>query len=96
MLRAAICDDESVILSMMKSSIEKTFLQEKFDCSIQAFSSGEELLKIHKDQPYDVLFLDIYMTGYSGFDVAKTVGKLTPNTLLIFVTSQDSMVYNSL
>lgn len=25
MLRAAICDDESVILSMMKSSIEKTF-----------------------------------------------------------------------
>ena len=49
MLRAAICDDESVILSMMKSSIEKTFLQEKFDCSIQAFSSGEELLKILED-----------------------------------------------
>lgn len=50
MLRAAICDDEVVILSTMKSSIEKTFLQEKFDCSIQAFSSGEELLKSHKTQ----------------------------------------------
>ena len=96
MLKAAICDDESIILSMMKSSIEKTFLQEKFDCTVQAFSSGEDLLKSHKTQSYDILFLDIYMTGCSGFDVAKTVGKLTPNTLLIFVTSQDSMVYNSL
>ena len=34
MLRAAICDDEVVILSTMKSSIEKTFLQEKFDFRI--------------------------------------------------------------
>ena len=33
MLRAAICDDESVILSMMKSSIEKTFLQ--IDCQVK-------------------------------------------------------------
>lgn len=67
MLRAAICDDETVMLAMMKSSIERIFLQEQFDCSIQSFSSGEELLKSHWTQPYDILFLDIYMTGCSGF-----------------------------
>lgn len=96
MLRAAICDDETVMLAMMRSSIEQIFLQEQFDCSMQSFSSGEELLKSHWTQPYDILFLDIYMTGCSGFDVAKVVSKQTPKTLLIFVTSQDSMVYNSL
>lgn len=96
MLRAAICDDEIIILSMMKSSIEKTFLHENFDCSIQSFSSGKELWENHLKQPYDILFLDIYMRGISGFDIAKAVNSYTPKTLMIFVTSQDSLVYNSL
>lgn len=96
MLRSAICDDEVAMLTLMESSINQIFQQEQFECCIHKFSSGEELLKAHREKPYDILFLDILMKGFSGFDVAKKINRETPKTLLIFVTSQDSMVYNSL
>ena len=96
MLRAAICDDEENLLQIMQQAIETAFSRAKFDCTLDAYPSGTDLLKAHQEKPYDILFLDIYMPDQSGFEIAKAVRQQTEDTLLIFVTSQDALVYNSL
>lgn len=96
MLRAAICDDEETLLQIMKQAIDRAFSRAHFDCLLDAFPSGNALLKAHQKEPYDILFLDIYMPDQSGFEIAKSVRQKNEDTLLIFVTSQDALVYNSL
>lgn len=96
MLRAAICDDEENLLHIMERAIDTAFSRAHFECLLDAFPSGMELLRAHQKEPYDILFLDIYMPDRSGFEIAKAVRQQTEDTLLIFVTSQDALVYNSL
>ena len=96
MLRAAICDDEENLLRIMQRSIDTAFHRAKFACTLDAFPSGTALLEAHQREPYDILFLDIYMPNQSGFEIAKAVRQQNEETLLIFVTSQDALVYNSL
>lgn len=96
MLRAAICDDEENLLHIMERAIDTAFSRAHFDCLLDAFPSGVELLRAHQKEPYDILFLDIYMPDQSGFEIAKAVRQQTEDTLLVFVTSQDALVYNSL
>lgn len=83
-------DDDRFPLRMQR------FDRAGFDCLLDAYPSGSELMEAHRKKPYDILFLDIYMPGQSGFDIAKAVRQQNEETLLIFVTSQDALVYNSL
>lgn len=95
MVRVAVCDDEITVLRQMEFVIQTTFDENEFDCELFCFQSGEELLEAYKKQPFDILFLDIRMPGQSGFDVAKEVRRISYKTLLLFVTSQDELVYDS-
>ncbi len=95
MIRSAICDDESVILEQMYNVVHNTFDENNFACDLFCFQSGIEMLKSHKEHPFDIIFLDILMPDRSGFDVAKDVRTISDKTLLLFVTSQDELVYDS-
>ena len=96
MLRAAVCDDEKPILKLICDCISTVFAKENFPCSLFPYQSGKLMIEHHKENPYDILFLDICMPEPSGFELAKIINSLTPKTLLIFITSQDALVYNSL
>lgn len=48
MLRAAICDDEENLLQIMQRAIGTAFSREKFDCTLDAYPSGTDLLKAHQ------------------------------------------------
>lgn len=95
MIRSAICDDEATSLEQIKKVVENTFTYNNFSCDIFCFSSGIEMLKFHKEQPFDIIFLDILMPDLNGFDIAKEVRAMSDKTLLLFVTSQDELVYDS-
>lgn len=95
MIKVAICDDEPVILELMHSVIHQTFRSDAFPCEISCFHSGEKMLEFHKNHPFDILFLDILMPDRNGFDIAKEVRAISNKTLLLFVTSQDELVYDS-
>ena len=95
MIRAAICDDDKQMLNIMKSVIEETFSSHSFPCRISCYQTGSELLKDHMLHPFQILFLDILMPEQNGFDVAKEVRTISDKTLLLFVTSEDELVYDS-
>ncbi|MDE6426544.1 MAG: LytTR family DNA-binding domain-containing protein [Ruminococcus sp.] len=95
MIRSAICDDESMILEQMYNIVHNTFNKNNFACDLFCFPSGVEMLKFHKEHPFDIIFLDILMPDRNGFDIAKDVRTISDKTLLLFVTSQDELVYDS-
>ncbi len=95
MIRGAICDDEPAVLDYLYEHILKEFKQQGADIHIDKFTMGKDFLNAHKTEPYDVVFLDIRMPDISGFDVAAKLRKLSEKVYIIFVTTENTLVYDS-
>ena len=87
-----VCDDEISVLKILADKIEKCMPEERVLC----FSSGNELLEQLKKKSCDILFLDIDMPGISGMEIADWLKGERGVPLLVFVTSHDELVYDSL
>lgn len=96
MIRAAICDDENTMLDYLYEQISKEFEKQNADVHIDKFTSGNDFLNAHKAEPYEVVFLDIDMPEISGFEIAEQINGISGNTLIVFVTLHDELVYSSL
>ncbi len=66
------------------------------DSSVSVYSSGSGLLAALRNEGCDILLLDIDMPGISGLDIARRLSELPDKPLLVFVTSHDELVYDSL
>lgn len=95
MLRIAVCDDNETMLRSLTDKISETYKQNSMTFEIRSFISGEIFLNSHKEHPFDVVFLDIDMPTISGFDIAEQVNN-ADETLIVFVTSHDELVYSSI
>lgn len=82
MLKIAICDDDLNIVKQMENLLEA---YEKVKCSINIYTSGEELLKKH--EKFEVIFLDIDMSGIDGIETAKAIRNYDKNVKIIYVTN---------
>lgn len=88
-MKIAVCDDETKILEDIKGIILKLYPGD----DVNLFSSGEEFLE--SGEKTDVLLLDIDMPGMSGMDVASSLADEETDTLIVFVTAHDELVYDS-
>ena len=95
MLRIAVCDDDKTMMEVLTEKISETYKQNSIEFEIRSFLSGEFFLNSHKEHPFDVIFLDIDMPEISGFDIAEQVNSAN-ETLIVFVTSHDELVYSSI
>lgn len=76
-------DDEILALEMMTDAVRQVFP----DAEIYDFSSPFKLLSFARNNPCDIVFLDIQMRGMSGVDLARKLKDLYPKINIIFVTS---------
>jgi len=95
MIRGAICDDESAVLDYLYAQISKEFKWQGADIHIDKFTSGKDFLNAHNAEPFDVVFLDIDMPEISGFEIAEQIKDIV-ETLIVFVTLHDELVFSSL
>lgn len=95
MTRVVFCDDEVKILEDLSTKIKKEFEKLDFEIDLYTTENSMELLDHLKKNCVDILFLDIDMPMISGMDVAETLLNNETKTLLVFVTSQDALVYKS-
>jgi DNA-binding LytR/AlgR family response regulator len=95
MYNVAICDDEPKILKDLSDKIKTIF--SKMDISVQYFITHEEtmLLEYLDTNNIDILFLDIDMPKHNGMEIAELILNKEFKTLLIFVTNQEALVYQS-
>ncbi len=83
-MRIAVCDDDL----REREQFEKALQGWDPTRSAEKFISGAALLREAKKQPpFDIVFLDIYMPGENGIDIAKELRKISPETEIVFVTT---------
>jgi len=81
-ISCVIVDDEPMALNLVESYVEKTpFLDLKQKCS-----SAIEAMEFIKNNPVDLLFLDIQMPDLTGIEFSKMLPK---DTRVIFTTAFD-------
>ncbi len=91
-MRIYICDDEPQILRQIGQKVQELLPESK----VTELESSLELCERLRAQVCDVLLLDIDMPELTGLEVAEQLKKLVKKPLLIFVTSHDELVYDSL
>lgn len=86
MLHIAYLEDEAPTAKTLQTYIDR-YAQEK-GLSIQAdhYPCAEDFL-YQNPKRYDLLFMDIRMTGMTGMEAAEQIRKLDPAVAIIFITS---------
>lgn len=95
MYHIAICDDESKILNNIYTKIEGCFKEQGIEAAYFCTTESEKMMEQLQTQKVDVLFLDIDMPHLSGMDIAAYLNENKLSTILVFVTSQDALVYKT-
>ena len=83
-MRIAVCDDDL----KEQDQVEKALQGWDPTRSMEKFWSGTALLEAaQKSPPFDIVFLDIYLPGENGIDIAESLRKISPETGIVFVTT---------
>jgi DNA-binding LytR/AlgR family response regulator len=91
-MRIAICDDENRILE----DLSRMVLELIPDADVSSFGEGRALIDGADKEGFDVVLLDIDMPDLNGLEVAAFFQATDRKPLIIFVTSHDELVYDSL
>ena len=79
--KIAVCDDEQIFVD----DVVKKLKEQSEQCEISEYISGEELLSSPLE--FDMIFLDIEMTGINGINAAFTLRERGFDGMIIFLTS---------
>lgn len=95
MYHIAICDDESRILQDIHTKIAAAMEEANIPAEYFCTDDSKKMMEHLQAETVDVLFLDIDMPHFSGMDIAAYINEHHLNTILVFVTSQDALVYQT-
>ena len=79
--RLLVVDDEEMILSLLKSWLER---ETHFECEF--FSSGEAALAFYEDKGCDVLLTDIRMPGMDGIELLRSIKQVDRDVAVIVMS----------
>jgi signal transduction histidine kinase/ligand-binding sensor domain-containing protein/DNA-binding response OmpR family regulator/HPt (histidine-containing phosphotransfer) domain-containing protein len=81
-----VCDSNPSALSSMKSILKS------YSLNVITAQSGEEVLKLIAEKPYDLLLISIQLSGMSGLDTIVTIkaSPSYPNLKTILITDSDT------
>ena len=82
MINIAICDDDKNVIMQLKGYLN-TYEEEK--CIVTTYNCGEDLIRDRKS--FNIIFLDISMTGMDGIETAKKIRDYDRNVKVIYVTN---------
>jgi DNA-binding LytR/AlgR family response regulator len=92
MFTVAICDDEKFTCSELEESILNFSRRSNIPIDIEIFYTGEELCGFLRENPIDLLFLDIELEGMNGVEVGKFLRQELKNDLtqIVYISSKES------
>jgi CheY-like chemotaxis protein len=85
-IRALVVDDDPVALRAISGALQMRFSKP------ESATDGSGAMALAKEQPFDVIFLDVQMPDIDGFEVCSRIRETTANgrTPVIFLTSHDA------
>ncbi len=88
MPQIAVCEDDKTDLCLLQNTLE--YIRQEFpvQTNIDYYPSGEALMEaVRQNVRYDLLLLDIYLTGMSGIETARCIRNILPEVQIAFLTS---------
>ncbi len=86
-MRIAIVDDIGSEREALSMRLTLQLNRLALHADISGFESGRDFLSAAKEEPFDLVFLDIYMDGENGVDTAKELRLFDQDCLLVFTTT---------
>lgn len=97
MLRLAICDDEALFLNSFQIEFGQiSTVMDLEEYQLDVFQSGKDFAAVATRTEYDAAFLDIDMKDINGFDIAKSMQESYKETLIVFITNRNDLVFEAL
>ncbi len=93
-IRVAICDDNDADRNFLKDALREYSKGQNNLFYVEEFESGEELLNA-KDCRFVLIFLDIYMQGVNGMEVAKELRQRGSKSMIVFCSSSKEYAVES-
>ncbi len=93
-MRFALCDDTDIERRIIRFMIEQYIKEHEYSVRVDEFDSGDALLKSDVTA-YDLVILDIYMSGLNGIDTAKELLQIHPKGKIILCSSSNEFAEES-
>lgn len=88
-MKVAIFDDDKTDRELLKKLIRQCCDSNVWNAKLVEFPNGESLLNNFTPGDFNIYFLDIYMGGMTGVEVAEKIRKHDENAIIIFTTSSE-------
>lgn len=94
-IHVAICDDEKIFCDRILKCMLDVTNKQGLKCTSYICERGTELIKLCEEKKIDAVFLDIAMPDINGFETAERLLKIRSSLIIVFVSSQESMVFSA-
>lgn len=94
--RIGICDDEEFFLEKIYHLVERNLIDLNCHFEIYRFNNAKDLILSNCEGNYDIIFLDIDMPRTNGIEAAMAIKQSSPNVVIVFITSKDELVFESI
>jgi Response regulator of the LytR/AlgR family len=88
-MNIAVFDDDKNDRELLAGLIRQCCDSNIWNAKLVEFSSGESMLNSFIPGDFDIYFLDIYMEGITGVEIAKKIREQDENAIFIFTTSSE-------
>jgi len=96
-VKIIVCDDETAYLNDFCGNLKKVLRELKIKASVSYCMNGNNIIKdFESEKFYDIVILDIDMPSINGKEVARKLRVISSAFKLIFVSSHEKEVYNTL
>lgn len=93
MLSIAVCDDAVLDCCNIAGRVKAILEKMEVPCTIRQFHQGRELLQTVEN--FDIIFLDIMMSGIDGMETAQLLRDTAYDKILIFISSSREYVFEA-
>ncbi len=94
-MRIAVCDDELTMLKLISGLIHKQLEETGENATVSSYIKAEQLISDFPHKNYDAVLLDIRMPDTDGFEAARKIRESSPDTKIIFITTEENLVFDS-
>lgn len=86
-MRFAVCDNQQKFVYAAQKALREYVSEKGESCDVEAFTDPDGLLARCRETRFDAIVLDVQMPRRDGIETAREIGRMQPNTPIIFVTA---------